>query len=133
MENYIILAVGWLVGQIAYAAVSVYILQKDVVGIDYRQAAKVYAGKEIGSFVMAFSFLLVMLFIFPDFFDPSVSRADLRNKEALTIAERFIVYLRVSSVVCGGFSQHILFVIFKRGKKAIHDYAVKNQIESNAT
>lgn len=133
MINYIIIAIGWLVGQFAYATVSAYIIQKDLAGIDYAEAFKIYIKKEVGSFAMAFAFLLILLFIFPDYFDPLVSKADLRNKEALSFADRFILYLRVSSVIAGAFSQHILYVLFKKGKKAIHDYAVNNQVESNAT
>jgi cbb3-type cytochrome oxidase subunit 3 len=131
MNNYLIIAAAWFIGQIAYASVSAYIIQKDLTGIDYWQALRVYAKKETGSFVMAFSALLVMLFIFPDFFDPSVTRADLLNKEALTIKERMIAYLRTSSLIAGGLSQHILYVAFKRGKKAIVDYAAKNNVDSN--
>lgn len=132
MNNYIIIAVGWLIGQIAYASVSAYIIQKDLKGIDYWTALRVYVKSETGSFAMAFSALLILLFIFPDFFDPSVSRKDLKNKEALTIVERMILYLRVASVLIGGLSQHILYVAFKRGKKAIVDYAAKNSVDSNA-
>jgi hypothetical protein len=131
MSNYIILAIGWVVGQTAYGSVSAYIIQKDMPGIDYWQALKIYFKKEVGSFAMAFSALLVLMFIFPDFFDPAVSRADLKNKEALTFVERMILYLRVSSVVVGGLSQHLLYVAFKKGKKAIHDYASKNSIDAN--
>lgn len=131
MNNYIILAIGWIVGQTAYGSVSAYIIQKDMPGIDYWQALKIYFKKEVGSFAMAFSALLVLMFVFPDFFDPTVSRADLKNKEALTFVERMILYLRVSSVIVGGLSQHLLYLAFKKGKKAIHDYATKNQIDSN--
>lgn len=131
MSNYIIIAFGWIVGQIAYGSVSAYIIQKDLSGINYWKAAKIYFTKEVGMFVMALAALLLALFIFPDFFDPTVSRADLKNKAALTIVERFILYLRVSSVIVGALSQHILYVLFKKGKKAIHDYAEKNSIDSN--
>lgn len=131
MSNYIIIAFGWIVGQIAYGSVSAYIIQKDIPSITYWKAAKIYFTKEVGMFVMALAALLLALFIFPDFFDPSVSRADLKNKTALTLVERFILYLRVSSVIVGALSQHILYVLFKKGKKAIHDYAEKNQIDAN--
>lgn len=130
MSNYLIIAIGWIVGQTAYGSVSAYIIQKDLPNITYWKAAQVYFSKEFGMFVMAFSALLIALFIFPDFFDPKMSRAELKTKAALTIAERMILYLRVSSVVVGALSQHILYVAFKRGKKAIHDYAQKNQIDS---
>jgi hypothetical protein len=131
MNNYVILALGWIVGQTAYGSVSAYIIQKDMPGIDYWQALKIYFKKEIGSFAMALSALLVLMFIFPDFFDPTVSRAQLKTKEALSFVERMIVYLRVSSVIVGGLSQHLLFIAFKKGKKAIQSYAEKNNIDSN--
>jgi hypothetical protein len=131
MNNYLIIAIGWLVGQIGYASVSVYIIQKDLPSINYWQAVNVYLKKEIGSFVMAFSALLIILFVAADFIDPTVSKADLKSKATLSLIERIVLYMRVSAVILGGLSQHLLYVAFKKGKKAIHDYAAKNTLDSN--
>jgi len=129
MNNYIILALGWFLGQLGYAAVSAYVLQRDKPGITYPQALQVYFSKEVGSFAMAFTALLIIMFIANDFVTVEITRKDLLNKEALTWKEKLIVYQRTCSVVFGAFSQHIIYVAFKRGKKAIEEYAAKNNVK----
>ena len=115
-NHYLIIALGWLVGQIGYASVSVYILQRDK-NISYWKALALYFSGEIGSFVMAFSGLLILLFIANDFFDIQITRADLLNKTALSWKEKIIVYQRTAAVGIGAFCQHLIYVIFKKGKK----------------
>lgn len=120
MSNLQIIMVGWLVGQIGYAAVSIHILQRDKPNINYWQAAGAYFTKEFSSFVMAFACLLILLFIFPDFWgDADINRADLKIKSTLTWKERIMLYQRCTAVVLGGLSQHLLYIAFKRGKKEI--------------
>lgn len=131
MNNYLILFVAFLLGQIGYASVSIYIIQAKVSGITYMQAVKQYFKKEVGSFVMAAAGWAIVMFIFSDFFDTTITRADLLNKDTLTIKERMILYLRASATGLGMFIQHIIYVAFKKGKKAIHDYADKNNIDAN--
>lgn len=131
MNNYLILFVAFLLGQIGYASVSIYIIQRNLPGITYWEAVTQYFKKEVGSFVMAAAGWAIVMFIFPDFFDTSVSRADLLNKDTLTLKERMVLYLRASATGLGMFIQHILYVAFKKGKKAIHDYADKNNIDAN--
>jgi hypothetical protein len=130
MNNYIVIILGWTLGQIAYASVSAYILQRNVENINYWQALRVYAKKEAGSFAMALSALFILLFIFPDYFDPAVKRADLVNKEVLTLKDRLILQQRTAAILIGGLCQHLLYVAFKRGKKAIHDYAAKHSVDN---
>lgn len=128
MNNYVILALGWFLGQLGYAAVSAYILQRDKPGISYSQALGVYFAKEVGSFAMAFTALLIIMFIANDFLSVDITRKDLLNKEALSWKEKIIVYQRTCSVFFGAFSQHIIYVAFKKGKKAIEDFAAKNNV-----
>jgi hypothetical protein len=128
MNNYVILALGWFLGQLGYAAVSAYVLQRDKPGISYRQALAVYFAKEVGSFAMAFCALLIIMFIANDFLSVDITRKDLLNKEALSWKEKIIVYQRTCSVFFGAFSQHIIYVAFKKGKKAIEDFAAKNNV-----
>jgi hypothetical protein len=119
MNNLTILALGWLVGQIGYAAVSIHILQRDKLNIGYWQAAGAYFKKEFSNFVMAFAALLIILFIFPDFWDADINRMDLKIKSTKTWKEWIMIYQRVTAVVIGGLSQHLLYIAFKRGKKEI--------------
>lgn len=122
-----ILILAWLIGQFGYAAVSVYVLQKGK-KINYWKAWALYFSAEIGSFVMAFSALLIILFIAPDFINTEVTRKDLINKDILTWKERFILYQRTSAVGISAFSQHLLYLIFKKGKKKIEEYEKENNI-----
>lgn len=71
---------------------------------------------------------LILMFIVNDFITVDITRQDLLNKEALTWKEKLIVYQRTCAVFFGAFSQHIIYVAFKKGKKAIEDYAAKNNI-----
>lgn len=127
-NHYLIIAGGWFVGQLAYASVSAYILQKNK-NINYFRALGLYFSAEIGSFIMAFSGLLILLFIAGDFFNVEITRADLLNKAALTWKEKIIVYQRTASVGIGAFIQHLLYVAFKKGKKKIEQYEIDNNIE----
>lgn len=120
MSNTTIIILGWIVGQLGYTAVSIHVLQRDKPNINYWQAAGAYFKKEISSFVMAFCALLILLFIFPDFWgDADINRADLKIKSTLTWKERIIVYQRCTAVILGALSQHLLYIGFKRGKKEI--------------
>ena len=119
MSNLQIIIVGWLVGQFGYAAVSIYNLQKDKPNINYPQAAVAYFSKEVGSFVMAFAGLMILVFVFPDFWDTDINRMDLKLKPVLTWKERIFVYQRCTAVVLGGLSQHLIYPLYRRGKKEI--------------
>jgi hypothetical protein len=127
-NHYFIIAGGWFVGQLGYASVSVYILQKDK-KINYWKALGIYFNSEVGSFVMAFSALLVLLFIAPDFFNIEITKADLANKAVLTWKEKLIIYQRSAAVGIGAFCQHLIYVAFKKGKKNIEQYEIANQLQ----
>jgi hypothetical protein len=129
MNNYVIIAIGWFLGQLGYAAVSAYIIQRKVPGIDYPKALRLYFKNEVGSFAMAFAALLVVMFIIPDFIDVKVTRADLLDKEKLTLKEKIVVFFRTASVAFGAFCQHLIYLAFRKGKRAIEEYAEKNNIE----
>jgi hypothetical protein len=128
-NHYVIIIFGWIIGQFAYAACSIYVLQKNK-DVNYWKAAALYFSGEIGSFVLAFSGLLVLLFIIPDFFDVEITRKDLLNKEVLSWKEKFIVFQRSASIGVGAFIQHIIYAIFKKGKKKIEEYEIENKIAS---
>lgn len=129
MNNpYAIIALGWLVGQIGYAAASVYILQKNKKA-SYWKALGLYFSAEIGGMIMAFAGLLILLFIAGDYITDEITAADLRNKQVLTWKEKVIVYQRTASVIIGGLCQHLLYVGFKKGKKKIDEYEEQNNIK----
>jgi len=119
MNNTTIIILGWIVGQLGYAAVSIQVLQKNLQNINYIQAAGAYFKKEVSNFVIAFCALLILLFIFPDFWDADINKMDLKIKSTKTWKEWIMIYQRVTAVVVGGLSQHLLYIAFKRGKKEI--------------
>jgi hypothetical protein len=131
MNNYILMIVAFILGQLAYASVSIYIIQNKVTGINYWQAVGQYCKKEVGSLVMAACGWAIIMFIASDWIDVNITRKDLLTKETLTLKEKMIVYQRTFAVLLGGVIQHVLYVAFKKGKKAIHDYAQKNNVDDN--
>lgn len=128
MNQYVIIALGWVIGQFAYAAVSVYVLQRDK-DVPYWKAVQLYLSGEVGNFVIAFAGLLLIMFIASDFLDVEITVKDLRNKEMLTLKEKIILYQRTASIVIGGFIQHLVYVAFKKGKKKIEEYENDNKID----
>lgn len=127
MNHYVIIALGWVIGQFAYAAVSVYVLQRNK-NLNYWKAVKLYFPSEIGNFVIAFAGLLLIMFIATDFLDVEITAKDLRNKEALTVKEKLILYQRTASVGIGAFIQHLVYLGFKKGKKKIEQYEKENNL-----
>lgn len=126
-NHYVIISIGWLIGQFTYAACSIYVLQRKR-NVDYWKAWGLYFSAEIGTFVMAFSGLLVLLFIAGDYIDVKITRHDLLDKEVLTWKERFIYFQRTVSIGIGAFIQHIIYAFFKKGKKRIEEYEEQNNI-----
>lgn len=127
-EHYLIIAAGWVIGQFAYACASVYVLQKNK-NVGYWKAWSLYMGAEMGSFGMAFAGLLVILFIAGDYINIQITRADLLNKQTLTLKEKLIVFERSASVGIGAFIQHIIYAFFKKGKKKIEEYEKENNLQ----
>jgi len=116
MNNYLVLIVAFILGQLLYTAITVYNLQKDK-GISYMPAFTAYVMKEAGGYLVALLGLFVVMFILSDYIDINVQRKDL--PEVLSFKQKIIFYFRTSSIVFGVFAQHIIFIAFKKGKKAI--------------
>jgi len=132
MNNYDgIMLIAFVLGQLGYASVSVYIIQNKIANVSYWEAMRQYFKKEVGSFVMAACGWAIVMFIASDWVDVTVTKKDLLVKESLTIKDKLIIYQRSIATGLGAFIQHIIYVAFKRGKKAIHDYAQKNNVDDN--
>ena len=106
---------AFILGQLLYTAITVYNLQKDK-AIDYRTAFIAYVKKEMGGYIVAIIGLAALMFILADFIDPSFKRAD---ADINTWKGKVVAYFRTSMLFFGCFAQHIIFVAFKKGKKAI--------------
>jgi hypothetical protein len=115
MNNYLILFVAFVIGQAIYTAVTVYNIQKNM-NVPYWTAFRAYVLKELGGYIVALLGLAGLMFIISDFIDPSFKHAD---ADVSTWAGRVQAYFRTSALCFGVFAQHIVFVAFKKGKKAI--------------
>lgn len=119
MNNYITIVIAFLIGQFAYNTITVYNLQRGL-DIGFWSAYKAYMKKETGWFVVALAGLCCVLFVLSDYLDLNIKRADLINKEVLTIKEKIVVYFRTIALGVGAFIQHIIFLVYKKGKQEIH-------------
>lgn len=129
MNNYVIITVGWIIGQLTFTIVSAYLLQRNLNGIDFFKAVKVFFKKELGGYFVSLAGLFILMFIFSDYIDPNISREDLLKKDVLSYKEKLIVYSRTASIIFGIFCQFLILLGFKKGIKGIREYAEKNNIE----
>ena len=106
MNNYTILCIGWLLGQLAYNAIKVHELQKNNEALSYRDAAVIVFWKGIGTTLIAFSGLLIILFLMPEFFR-NVMEVDDKGKSP-GWAQTIVTWLRASSVAFGLLAQYIV-------------------------
>lgn len=115
MSNYVLMLIAFFLGQMLYTAVTAYNIQKKMI-IAWWPAVKAYVKKEFGGYVVAFIGLAVLMFIITDFVDPSFKKAD---ADLTTWKGRLVAYFRTSMIAFGCFAQHLIFLAFKKGKKAI--------------
>jgi hypothetical protein len=132
LNNETIVALGWAIGQFVTTAIAVLFLQQrinkgvpDEKFVGYFKAAGIYFNREMGNLVIGFAGLLVMLFIFPDYWDADINRMDLKIKSTLTWKERTMVAQRTTTFIIGALVQLILILGFKKGQKAVEKYADK--------
>lgn len=129
---YMLLLIGFIVGQLLFMAICSYYLQKDLPNIEYIKAFKIFFNKEFGGFVVALCFVFVLLFVLPDFINLNLTKQQLMEKENLTKVEQAQVYFRSLATLLGIFGQWIPFIVYKRGKKAIVDYSNKNGLDTSS-
>ena len=109
MSNTLILIIGWLIGQVIYNLIKTHDLQKSNEKLNYKDAALVVFWKGIGTSLIAFSGLLAIMFIFPEFLK-NVMEADDSGK-APAWAASVVRWLRASSVAFGMLSQFIVISV----------------------
>lgn len=116
MNNYFIVAVGMILGQLSSTAIIVYIAQKKK-DIGYTLALKTYLKSEQGGYVVAFIMMLVVMFLIPDYIEPVKDPTDTTRTwlEKVQAAKNFRLY----SYCFGVFAPLIALVLFKKGLRAI--------------
>lgn len=124
---YLLLIVAWILGQGLYTAITVWRLQKDL-PISYGAAFRAYVVKETGGYVVSLIFMLIIVFLLPEFLNLKMSKSDLLSKDERTWIERVQLYFRTASTLLGMFSLHIAYSIYKKGKKEIQDRAAKGGV-----
>lgn len=127
------LIIAFIVGQLFFTAICSFYLQKNLPNVDYWTAFKIFLKKEFGGLVVAISFVLMLLFVLPDFINLQMTREELLKKENLTKVEQAQIWFKTIATAFGIFAQWIPFIVFKRGKKAIEDYAKQKGIETEFT
>src|SRR4030095_3378749 len=112
MNNYAILVIGWVLGQLAYAFKKSWEIQKRMPTVTFKMALKMHFAKETASFAFGVLMLLIGLFVLPNFINMDLTKADLQNMEAAKWKVYFINFLNVVSVVFGYLCQNLGLFFF---------------------
>jgi hypothetical protein len=131
MKYYLLLWLAVLLGQFFVSTITVWIDQRNNPKIDYMQALKVYYRKEVGTYLVIFSFTLLLTFILSDWMDLSATR-----QELMTIAERnkfeeAQIRFRTYATCYGVFAQLIALFFFKGGRNAVKQFGQDKGIDLN--
>jgi hypothetical protein len=129
MNNYVVIVLGWLLGQAAYACKKSWDIQRKTPDIDFRHALKLHFSKETASFAFASIMLFIGLFVITDFVDLDVTKEDLKNMEAAKWKVYLINFLRTSTVLFGYICQNLGYFLFGRSEKILRDRASKEGVD----
>lgn len=122
MNNYIILFLGWTLGQSIYATIKAWDIQKKNESISFWTAITLVY-KQFGSFVFAILMLLFALFVMPDIMKKLITGEGLSGNSKILQD-----YFRVSTVGFGFVCQYFGVLFFSKINKA-----VKNAVDKDTT
>lgn len=128
MNNYMILVIGWILGQAAYAVKKSWEIQRNKPNVTFQDALKMHFTKETASFAFAILMLLIGIFILPNFINMDLTKDDLKNMEAAKWKVYFINFLNVVSIFFGYLCQNIGWFFFGRSEKILQQQAQKEGI-----
>lgn len=126
MNNHVIIIIGWLLGQAAYACKKSWDLQKANHDLTFADALKLHFTKETAAFAFGTVMLFVGIFIVQDYINLDITREDLRNSEAAKWKVYLINFLRTISVLFGYLCQNLGYFMFGRSEKILEDKAKQN-------
>lgn len=129
MNKYVILVIGWILGQAAYAFKKSWEIQKYNPKVTFKEALKMHFTKETASFAFAGICLLIGLFILPNFINMDLTKDELKNMEAAKWKVYFINFLNVVAVVFGYLCQNIGWFFFGKTEKILQSQAQKEGID----
>ena len=113
MNNYVILFIGWTIGQCIYATIKAWDIQKKNETIDFPHAIRLVY-KQFGSFVFALLMLIFALFVMPD-----IIRKVLTDENITGNSKIIRDYFRVSCVGFGFVCQYFGLLFFSKLNKAV--------------
>lgn len=123
MSNYVILVIGWVLGQAAYAFKKSWEIQRNKPNVSFSDALKTHFTKETASFAFAVICLLIGLFVLPNFINMDLTKEDLKNMEAAKWKVYFINFLNVVAVVFGYLCQNLGWFLFGKSEKLLQAQA----------
>lgn len=128
MNNYLILIVGWIIGQLAWAGIRAWDIQRKNETVSFKQAMIIVYGKETAATFFGVVMLLAALFLMPDLYRQTLD--DDNNLKPLSgWQQNILVQMRLYSILFGALCQIIGYYFFGRAAKYIHDQAKKDGIE----
>lgn len=126
MNNYLIIIIGWIIGQAVYATKKAWDLQKKYDHLSFTYAIATVYSKETASFIFGILMLIVLCFTLPDFF----KEGDIKDMEEVGKLKYYLVtYIRIASVAFGFVCQYLGMWLFGKAEKAIIDKAKTDGIE----
>lgn len=128
MNNYVILVIGWFLGQLAYAFKKSWEIQKRMPKVTFKQALQMHFTKETASFAFGVLMLFIGLFILPNFINMDLTKDDLKNMEAAKWKVYLINFLNSVSVVFGYLCQNLGLFFFGKSEKLLEAQAQKEGI-----
>lgn len=123
MNNYLIILIGWILGQTAYAFKKSWEIQRNRPGVSFKDALHMHFTKETASFAFAFVILLIGLFVLPNFIDMDITKDDLKNLEVAKWKVYFVNFLRVIAIVFGYLCQNLGWFFFGKSEKILQAQA----------
>ena len=114
MNNYMILGLGFLLGQLATSTVKALMVQSKQPNLTYTDAFKLVLVKGFGSYVVGFVALLFVWFLMPEFFKNVLTVDDAHPLKDGSQLKQIVKWFRVTSLVFGiGAQAFLLTFIYK--------------------
>jgi len=108
MNNYLILGLGFLLGQLATSTVKAIMIQNKQPNLNYVDAFKLVLVKGFGSYVVGFVALLFVWFLMPEFFKNVLTIDDAHPLKEGSQLQQVVKWFRLSSLVFGIAAQALL-------------------------
>jgi len=121
MTQYLILIVGWILGQAFYATIKAWMEQKKHASLSFTEALKIVYS-QTASFIICWVMLALALFFLPEITVRVINADPEATNHAPGWMRGLIAWFRVTSVVFGAFSQWLALLLFGRVQTAITNF-----------